>query len=113
MAENSHCARSNLANPFGAIWIKQLSVLCDDSLWTRGGFHQDHAGLHCEGIFKARGQLPSGQNPTEYGICTCRCHTQDGFERTEKDENLKRWEYWSENRALLNHSSDRWMNSKG
>ena len=59
--------------PYGAVFVHTISSECTDSLW-KTSMHK-----YCNRIFKLHGQLPSGQNPTEIGICDCYCHNKDGF----------------------------------
>lgn len=62
---------------FGVIYYPQVSVLCEM------GHHElpdpqtdgrEQRPLQCDGVFQAKGQLPSGANPTEMGCCPCECH---------------------------------------
>ena len=62
---------------FGVIYYPLVSVLCEM------GHHQmpeldidgrEQRPLQCDGVFQAKGQLPSGSNPTEMGCCPCPCH---------------------------------------
>ena len=62
---------------FGVIYYAELSALCEMGYhqWADDGRDgREQRPLHCAGVFQAKGQLPSGSNPTEMGCCPCECH---------------------------------------
>lgn len=82
----------------GFIEIFELSALCDNSLWIGSGFHEKTSvkfpcrvdpHLHCEGRYVAHLWLPSGDEATKMGICTCPCHARNKNYKLRKSAILK------------------------
>jgi hypothetical protein len=81
---------------YGVIYYPLMSALCEM------GYHElpddpkldgrEQRPLNCAGVFQAKGQLPSGSNPTEMGCCPCECHRSDAHivRRRSKRANIGR-----------------------
>ena len=92
----------------GAVIKPALLAFCDETLWAS----ENRADMHrrCHGYTLIKLHEPSGSGPWTYGLCTCPCHVAK--KAAIAQENAERWEYWTRNRAPLNSSPDRWMQTK-
>lgn len=92
----------------GGVVIPALLAFCDDNLWLPASREEMHR--RCHGYSLITFHAPSGSGPWTYGLCTCPCHAKQ--KEQEAKDNRERWEYLIANRAPLDHSPDRWMQTK-